>query len=260
MEFPAELAAHRAALLKLVKPSATFEAYPAPAGLDIKSSKMGGVPFNPIYTDWPSSMVPDGHLTTKKRPQTFVGQFNFAEIVAAVPELLTSVPEKGLLQFFYDLEEGTWGSEYPKDLNFFTVAWYPDVDRMDHVPPEAPIPSYPEKEFALRFSYRLSLPETPYLPDDIELDEDEEEAYDEAFMHDVHHQIGGYPIPIQNDPMENLSFAHNDDGGWQCLLQIDSDKTMNVMWFDQGTIYLGIKTNDLKNANPAYARMNLQCM
>jgi len=261
MQFPPELSAYRDALLKIAKPSATFEAVPAPADLDIRASKMGGVPFNPRWTDWPSSMVPDGHLVTKKRPMAFIGQFNFAEIVAAVPELRDVVPSQGLLQLFYDMEEGTWGGNYPEDFNFFHVAWHPDIETLEHVPVEPPVPSFPEQEFALRFSPRLSFPAVTSLPEEIELSEDEEEDYDNALIPESHHQIGGYPLPVQNCPMEDLELGDSENDGrpWQVLLQIDSDPEMDIMWGDTGTIYLGLKTTNLAHADPSQARLVLQC-
>jgi uncharacterized protein YwqG len=257
MDLPAKLLPYRDAILNIAKPAATFEALPPSSVLDPKASKLGGVPFTPLYTDWPSTMIHEG-LVSHKRPQAFVGQFNFAEIVAAVPELKGVVPDKGLLQLFYDLEECPWGT-YPQDHNFIGTYWYPDIDDLRHVPMEVPVASYPEREFGLKFSYRPSFPESSYLPEDFDLPEELEEVYDEALVYDKHHQIGGYPLPVQDDPLDELPTDPSDEAPWQLLLQIDSDEKMKIMWGDTGTIYLGVKTNDLATADLSQAHLILQC-
>lgn len=215
---------------------------------------MGGEPFSPPFTDWPSSMIENG---TKKRPMAFIGQFNFAEIIYSVPELAGIVPNHGLLQLFYDIEEFPWGT-YPQDLNYFRLIWYSDIENWSHEPMLAPVPSYPEKEFGLAFSYRPSFPESP---DELDFPEDLFDLYLETLVYDEHHQIAGYPLPVQSDPMEELAEGDRfgDDTPWQLLLQIDSDERMGIMWSDTGTIYLGVKNRSLATADLSQALLILQC-
>lgn len=236
-----------------MKPAATFAPVPASEPLSPTTSKLGGLPFTPPYTDWPSAMIENG---TQKRPMSFVGQFNFAEIVAAVPELAGVVPNQGLLQLFYDLEEFPWGS-YPTDFNHIRINWFPDLREYRHEPMSAPVGSYPAKEFGLQFTYRPSFPE----PFELDIPEEVEAAYWNTFMYDGHYQIAGYPSAVQYDPLEELDRTNPvDDASWQLLLQIDSDELMNLAWGDGGTIYLCTATNDLPSADLSQSLLTLQCM
>lgn len=202
-------------------------------------------------------MIPDGHVT-RKRPQAFIGQFNFREIVTAVPELQGVLPSEGLFQLFYDTEEGPWGT-YPADFNFISTAWYPDIEELRHVPLEAPPFSYPERQFGLKFSYRPSYPELFQFPDDFELPEDLEDLYLDWAGQSCNHQLAGYSTAIQNDVIEELENSGAGDGPWKILLQIDSDEKMNLMWGNTGTLYLGVQTEDLATADLSQARLIMQC-
>lgn len=253
MDLPPALEPYRDALLRIAKPSATFEAVPSSGDLDVRASKMGGVPFNPRWTDWPSAMVPDGHLTTKKRPMAFIGQFNFAEIVAAVPELKGLVPDQGLLQLFYDLEEGVWDH----DPNFVHVAWHPDIDSLDHVPVEPPVASYPAKEYALRFRHRLSFPD--FIPEEVEFPDELQGQYVNTLLYDQHHQIGGFPIAVQYDVIDNV-LDKPGETPWHLAIQVDSDKQMELRWADQGTIYLCVQAENLATAPLEQSRFYLQSL
>jgi uncharacterized protein YwqG len=254
VEFPAALLPYREALHAIAKPAATFEALPASTVIDPKASKMGGIPFTPIYTDWPSSIIHEGHVS-RKQPQAFIGQFNLKEIVTAVPELQGVVPSQGLFQLFYDMEEPRWG-QYPQDFNFITTLWYPDVDELTHRPMEQGTDSYPEREYGLKFSYRPSFPGFPYLPEEIEIPEEFGDAYSDALAYNQHHQVAGYPLPVQDDPLEELE--EGDDAPWQLLFQIDSDEKMKTMWCDTGTLYLAVRTHDLVSADLSQARLIMQ--
>lgn len=236
-----------------MKPAATFDPVPASEPLSPVTSKLGGLPFTPLYTDWPSAMIEKG---TKKRPMAFVGQFNFAEIVEAVPELVGVVPSQGLLQLFYDVEEFPWGT-YPNDFNHIRINWFPDLEEYRHEAMATPVDSYPVKEFGLKFSYRPSFPE-PY---ELDIPEEVESVYWETLIHDSHHQIAGYPSAIQDDPLDGFEQLNASNGApWQLLLQIDSDEVMGLNWGDAGTIYLCIAADSLATADLSQSRLTLQCM
>ncbi len=95
-----------------------------------------------------------------------------------------------------------------------------------------------------------------------------------------HHQMGGYPNPIQGNEMElECQFASNgiycgntsayedprakelgkDAAEWQLLLQIDSDDDLGVMWGDLGMIYFWIRRDDARNLKFENAWLILQC-
>jgi uncharacterized protein YwqG len=113
------------------------------------------------------------------------------------------------------------------------------------------------------------------------LSEDETEAYIELchapFGRQPHHQISGYPIPIQGDEMETEAQlassgvymggakggnavpedVANDARAWRLLLQLDSERQM--MWGDAGTLYFWIREVDAKAGRFDRVWAILQC-
>lgn len=253
MDLPDILLPHLDLISSLARPAATFEPIVGAQIIDPKASRMGGTPFTPIYTDWPSSMITEG-MVSRKRPQAFIGQFNFREIVTAVPELVGHVPSQGLFQLFYDMEY----FPYTEDHNYFSTLWFPDIEELSHRPMEQGIESYPEREFGLKFSYRPSRPELDGLPGELEMSEAEIEAYEDWGGSSVHHQIAGFPFSIQNSVLEEFEGLTGEARPWKMLIQIDYDEKMNIDWGDAGTLYLAVQTDDLATADLSQAQLLIQ--
>ena len=114
-----------------------------------------------------------------------------------------------------------------------------------------------------------------------EYDEDDyDEWRDENYVESTHHQVGGYPDPIQGDEMEeqcllvsngvycgdasgyNSNKAEElkkEKNDWKLLFQIDSDDDLELMWGDCGMLYFWIKESDGKALNFDNVWLVLQC-
>jgi uncharacterized protein YwqG len=95
-----------------------------------------------------------------------------------------------------------------------------------------------------------------------------------------HHQVWGFPDPIQGDEMElecqlvshglycgdssgylSREAAPLKDGArdWRLLLQIDTDEELGVMWGDGGILYFWIREEDARAGRFDQAWAVLQC-
>jgi len=93
----------------------------APVG----ASRLGGMPDLTRGFSWPS---------WKDRPLAFLGQVNLAD-VARYP-FCSSLPHLGVLAFFYDREQETWGFD-PKDRGSWLVHFEPNPALLQRcAPPE----------------------------------------------------------------------------------------------------------------------------
>jgi uncharacterized protein YwqG len=230
------------------------------------ASLLGGEPLAPEGFEWPSwNGEALDHLC----------QIDLSQ--AGATDL--SLPEDGLLTFFFAAQEQPWGSE-PSDRGGWRVYLFPKEGLVQATAPEEPAPkhrlilepmdSYPSGE-------RLS-------DDDWDLDDDQLEEVDglveAAFDGQPTHQLGGYPAPIQNDEMGyscELAF-HGFGGGtgkkvtadeiarfresgdcWRLLLQLDSDEEAGFCWGDVGKLYFWIREDDLRAHNFDDVWVQLQC-
>lgn len=199
-------------------------------------SHVGGDPDLPNTDAWPKN--PEG------KPMEFVLQIDLAE--AAVP----AFPNRGLLQFFYDVEVGVWGGE-PGDEHHFRLLYHPDPDALASVASAAD--ALPRRGIA--FVPALSLPSV----DEVELPADLEDEYEEiAWSSDTVHQLGGHAMPIQNPVLDYLPHLP-DREGWRLLMQIDSEEEIGMVWGDAGRVYLMIRRDDLTKARFDRVQLNLQC-
>jgi len=242
----------------------------SPLGL----SKLGGLPNVDSSFVWP---------IWKDRPLGFLGQID----LSALPRIsdCEPFPSSGLLYFFYDQDQSTWGFD-PKDIGSWKVLYSPDMN--SHPEAECPLGLPAESIFQeiflspqQRITYptfeRLKIDTREYTPREFDI---EEHMRNKARPEGPEHQIGGYPNPMQGDEMEldaqlasnglycGDSSGYNDirasslkDGSkdWQLLLQLDSDDPAGMMWGDAGMIYFWIKTQDLMAHDFSKVWMVLQC-
>jgi len=245
-------------LTRSVQPAAQLHPRIAKTPLSPLVSKFGGTPYLSLGESLP------------KNPQaetlTFVAQLNFAELTAKLPMLNEVLPTKGILQFFYDLEEAPWGGGL-EDSAYWRVIFHPEPDLAQCENVTIPIPCASE-EASVEFSLLHSFPDVEILNELFTLSETEEEAYLEFMDTDdsSKHQVLGYPWSIQGDPCfeaQSLSkqlFPDSESAEpWHLLWQIDSDEVLDFMWGDMGMLYILIQEQDLRKADFSRVIFVLQC-
>jgi uncharacterized protein YwqG len=234
-------------------------------------TRLGGIPDMPASLEWPR---------WKDRPLAFLAQIDLGTIAAAgAPDWL---PAQGMLFFFYDSEQSTWGFD-PTDRDSWAVLYAPAgrADRAaiepDDLDPEARFP-----EVVLDAARGLSLPDPGRFGIEwSDLAEPDWEAVD-ALRNGLGpaYQIGGYARAVQNDDMErkaqlasnglylgNADAYESDraraiDAGkddWRLLLQLDSDDEADMMWGDAGMLYFWIREQDARARDFSNVWMILQC-
>jgi uncharacterized protein YwqG len=260
------------AILGLAKPCVHLETRGEdrlPAG----ATKLGGTPDLPATFDWPE---------WKGRPQSFLGQLNLRDFVGT--SIQADLPDRGILSFFYDAEQSTWGYD-PNDRGSWAVAYFPDESGIcpRELPTSLPLCGQ-YLQCAVTLHESISIPgwKTPQL-DRVQLSKVELDAYwkllevlrPEHYMH----QVFGYPIEVQGDMhvqcqlVTNGLYCGNGSAytdpraaelrpgatGWRLLLQIDSDDKTGMMWGDVGMVYFWIHKDDLAECRYGQAWMILQC-
>lgn len=242
------------------------------------ASRIGGAPDLPAGTAWPA---------WKGAPLAFLAQIDVGSLAGMTgAEVL---PEGGLLSFFYDAEQSTWGFD-PADRGSWAVLY---------TPPGVPLASLPVPD-ALPEEGRYSACTVTARPglslpawDEAVVEEmaksmtdDESDAYADfpPLADDGNdgglHQVLGWPQPVQNANMAlecQLASSGLYVGGpegyadpraavlgagaseWRLLLQLDSDDDAGMMWGDCGMLYFWIREADLRACIFDDVWMVLQC-
>jgi uncharacterized protein YwqG len=264
-----DLSEHRQFIDSLREPAIRFE-----KGGKSSFNKIGGLPIANVSLKWP---------VWKDKPLAFLCQIDLGTIPKS--EFTKNLPSDGLLYFFYDQEQETWGFD-PKDRGSWKVVYV--NERSDLEPIDAPAglsKEYIYIEKYIKFSEILIYPDGQ---DDrinkLNLnDTQSDEYYDlcsSVFGNQPSHHLFGYPSPVQGNDMDLESqlvsnglycgdaSAYNDpkvkemESGrhdWILLLQLDSDDDSGMMWGDLGMLYFWIRKEDLKNKNFNNVWMILQC-
>ncbi|KZE69281.1 hypothetical protein AWM68_03160 [Fictibacillus phosphorivorans] len=245
---------------------------------EVGFSKFGGEPDLPLGTSFP---VHNG------APLTFLCQINLGELNSF--EAADSLPNDGVLSFFFEAidlpfvesksEYSSWKVFYFKDNEQLVRTQYPPYEREDDIE-YGPLP-----EFNIQFKEILTLPEEP---DDLELDEAAAEMYWDfsyslpmSLHHTVeeleerdddsddglpYHYLLGYPIAVQESPIEEVTYTHSNvtrtpvnELDYTLLLQLDYDEELDYIWGDVGKVYFIIKKEDLKIGNFNEVLVTWQC-
>jgi uncharacterized protein YwqG len=214
---------------------------------------------------------------------SFLAQINLEEVASYDTEKV--LPSTGILYFFYDSQQETWGFD-PKDKGSWRVIYF-DGDKSELKRVSLPENMPKEGIFTacrLELKSELSLPacESKYI-DEIMLSDKESDAYfdfcDELQQDSVINKLLGHPDQIQGDMqlevqlVSNGLYCGNSSGyldprakelkkgvrEWRLLLQIDSDPNCNMMWGDVGRLYFWIKNDDLLNRRFENVWMILEC-
>src|SRR5215831_12306036 len=108
-----EIAALSREAFRIQTSAATDEALP------IGVSKLGGLPDLPASIAWPDR---------EGAALAFLGQISLREIPSP-----SSLPQDGVVSFFYDNAQNSWGFD-PKDQNSFRVLYFPVSEELRRAP------------------------------------------------------------------------------------------------------------------------------
>ncbi len=239
-------------------------------------SKIGGIPDLPEKTAWPQ---------WKGFPLAFIAQVNMADVAGY--DLAGALPQTGLLSFFYDARQETWGFD-PQDRGSWRVLFFEgDPSTLRRAEPPKNLPKECRfRQCQVTFSTELTLPpwESIFM-ERLELTEKETNAYFDLLERtsgeaDLVHRLLGHPNPIQGEMQLECQltfhgvYTGNSSGyedpqqaelekgasNWQLLLQIDSDEeNAGMMWGDGGRLYFWIRNDDLKKRDFENVWIVLQC-
>lgn len=97
------------------------------ADIEIGVTRFGGKPDLPDGFEWRRFSGENSDGETKKRPLSFIAQFNLGEISEFDTDNL--LPKKGLLSFFYDAETIKRGQD-PKDSGCGVAFYFEDISKL----------------------------------------------------------------------------------------------------------------------------------
>jgi uncharacterized protein YwqG len=245
----------------LARPSIRLHTTPvAESTLRVGASKLGGSPDLPAGTAWP-----DWHGL----PQSFIAQIRLADVREY--DQSRSLPQDGLLWFFYDASQQTFGAD-PADRGGWRVIFQDgEPAGLRRTPAPAALPAESQfKSCSVGFVSELTLPQEPRLElTSYDWTDEEQKRYEEllptfpdpADHAAIHHRLLGNPDTIQDDMRQQcqlVSQGVTDDSDpraarlskglldWQLLLQVDSDENSGMRWGDQGMLYYWMKRADLQ--------------
>jgi uncharacterized protein YwqG len=250
-------------VLRLARRSVRIANDPGLAGkAAVGISRLGGQPDLPDGAAWP---------VWKGVPMAFIGQIRAQDVAPLAVE--PAFPADGLLSFFYDSKQETYGAD-PADRGGWQVLFSRvDAALLHPVPFPAALPAESRfKPQVATFHTELTLPSDPKSADPgLSWSDDEVNRY-ESWLVDrftpqerglPHHRMFGYPDQIQDDmQLECALAAHGfhsqDDPGaaaalqakadWLLLLQVDSDDSLGMRWASAGMIYYWIEKQALQQA------------
>jgi uncharacterized protein YwqG len=227
--------------------------------LPLGSSQLGGIPDLPADVVWPE---------WKGTPQSFIAQIRLGDVQAYDVEHL--LPQQGMLWFFYDARQETYGTEQSDAGGWWTLYRENDAQlQRGQFPEKLPSESH-FRSCALSFASELTLPQQPALElPDLDWQDEEIEKYEDVLedllQADEHgstrHRLLGHPDTLQDDmrlqcqlathgitDVDDPRVAELDQGSldWRLLLQIDSDEQVNMRWASQGMLYSWIKEDQMR--------------
>lgn len=239
------------------------------------SSRLGGLPDLPGGITWPA---------LKGVPMSFIAQIRLEDLKNLAPA--QELPKKGLLAFFYDSAQETYGAD-PADRGGWKVFFFPPASaagsgcqflgsrQAELTPAQVPtaLPAGARfKPCLLTFAQEWSLPAAPaqVIPD-LRWSADQIQRYEGFYANFPsaedrrlpHHRMFGWPNQLQDDmQLQCALYANNipsvDDlrateaawqkAKWQLLLQIDSDDKAGMRWASSGIIYYWLERDALQRS------------
>lgn len=269
-------------LERFAEPAVSFDLRKAQDMLPAATSKIGGGPDLEPTVVWP---------VNSDRPLDFLVQIDLG--IASQFDVTGTLPDAGLLAFFYDQENMPWGFD-PKHRDGFKVIFSPDKSVVERRQPPELLTAWPE--FELEFRRSVTFPNVGSRAFD-RFDresgrtEDESEDYwdfvseaaslDSSYRHQYggNHHLLGHSQNVQGDMQLEAALVTNglycgdlsayedpraaeiektaDD--WILLLQLDSDDEGGFMWGDAGMLYYWIRRDHLAGLNFDDSWLILQC-
>jgi uncharacterized protein YwqG len=263
---------------RMVRPTVTLQPVKSSDDSSLTRSKFGGLPALPASYPWPKY---------KDQSLAFIGQVD----LGSIPEVMREqgFPSEGMLLFFYDADQRTWGFD-PKDAGSFAVIYISDYNDESLV---TQLPDDISEEARFKPCILDTHQVAPTLPpwesltvDDLNLSDEQMSIYmdvldtlcddDEWANRGL---LGGYLDQIQGDVMldcelTTAGFYCGDDSAykdkrfpwfrqksrdWRLLLQVPSCEEAGMMWGDMGCLYYCIRDEDLRNRRFDRVWMVLQC-
>jgi uncharacterized protein YwqG len=258
-------------LLDLCRPAIRLVPRPAPGDLEPGATKIGGLPDLRSAGDWPRC---------NGTRLAFLAQVNLADLKPF--EFCSVLPCEGVLQFFYDDAQTTWGFD-PNDRGSFAVRYEPSAADLRSADGAA---TFAECDVELREICTLPAWGSPDL-DALDFTAEERRRYlllidrvgDALVEGGPAHQLLGNAAPIQGDMQLDCQLVSNglycgDPSGyrdpraealrpgahaWRLLLQLDSDADAGMTWGDLGRVYFWVTEEALRGRDFSSAWMILQC-
>lgn len=234
----------------------------------IGTSRIGGQPDLPPGTPWPAK---------QGAAMSFVGQVRLEE--AAPYDAAHLLPAAGLLSFFYDAGQETYGAD-PADRAGFQVLSVAGegLAKLQRQPFPAALP--PAARFqpcAVTFTATLTAAQSPELEiPGLTWSPDAQQRYEAAIggvaglpsqpPGGPRSQLLGFPDTLQDDMRMECQLASHGVGmgqagsdprtpalaagaaNWQVLLQLDSEPQAGMRWADAGMLYYWVEREALRAA------------
>jgi uncharacterized protein YwqG len=235
-----------------------------------RRSRLGGLPLLDRGERWPDYLY---------KPLSFLALIDLGEFATLSAGI--GLPSAGLLNLFYEVDDQAWGFD-PADRGAWrAIPADPASARSRAAPDEAT--TYPE---TLLVGTRIAT--IPDWGEEVleDFDGSEMDAYldlkerlDATIPKGPRHQLGGWPLLVQNPWQRECQMASNGiDVGrpqgyedprageleagvedWVLLAQIDTDDDVGWMWGDAGILYFALRRQDLAAGEFDRTWMVLQC-
>ncbi len=237
-------------LNRTLQPAVPFRLDDAHDRPHIGQSKIGGNPYLPLNADYPRN--------ANGEPLTLLAQVNFAEMPP-----LPNFPSSGLLQFFIDGTDYSYGMDFEyQSRENYRVVYHPEVTQdlaqfcSDFAPFQAA--SLEEDALPMNGEYRIVFQDVVQQPitcsdfrNELTNDWEKRDTQILDVLFDQYsgegHRIGGYPFFTQDDPRAYLPHLQQHT---ILLLQLDSDSgdgdADKVLWGDAGVGNFFITPEDLQ--------------
>lgn len=232
------------------------------SGSAVGSSRIGGEPDLPPGTPWPAK---------QGAPMAFVGQIRLEE--AAPCDTAHLLPPAGLLSFFYDAAQETYGAD-PADREGFRVLYFSGnvAGFQRQPPPQALAPAARYQPCAVTFATELTIAPSPPLEiAGLVWSPEQQQRYEAATAAALgqqpsgpRSQMLGFPTQLQDDMRLGCQLASHGVGmdaaatdprtaaltpgaaNWELLLQVDSEPAAGMNWADAGMLYYWVERDALR--------------
>lgn len=238
------------------------------SAIPIGGSQLGGQPDLPPGVAWPA---------LQSAPLAFVGQIRLED--ARPFDSAHLLPTAGLLSFFYDAQQATYGDD-PANRDGFRVLFTPgelsSLASLKRQPFPAALPASARfTPCALSYSSQITVAQQPNLEvPNLAWAPNQQQQYEAAVAQPAgqgqtgpQHQLLGFPNTLQDDMRLECQLASHGvsmqnaatdphtaalspgASNWQLLFQVDSDPHAALQWSDAGMLYYWIERDALRRAD-----------